>query len=123
MKKNRPGMLITVICDRQREALLTGMLFSETTTAGVRSQRAERSVLERRQASVATCYGPVHVKMLAGPDGMRAAPEYEDCRRVARKKGVPLRRVYEAVCAAARAQQQPAAQKKTGGRAAGRGTR
>ena len=100
MKKNRPGMLLTVICTQFDQAPLTAVFFAETTTAGVRAYRAERSVLARREAHVATRFGRVKVKLLENAESMRCVPEYEDCRRVAQQKGVPLRQVYEAVAAA-----------------------
>ncbi len=101
MKKNRPGMLVTVICTEVDQAPLTAIFFAETTTAGVRAYRAERTVLARREAKVATRFGKVKVKLLEGPEGLSTAPEYEDCRRIAKQKKVPLRQVYEAVAAAA----------------------
>ena len=100
MKKNRPGMLFTVICAPKQQAPLTAVIFAETTTAGVRAYRAERSVLARRESFVTTRFGKIKVKILEGPEGLRNVPEYEDCRRVAQKKGVPLRQVYESVIAA-----------------------
>ena len=100
MKKNRPGMLVTVICTELEQAPLTAVFFAETTTAGVRAYRAERSVLARRESHVATRFGRVKVKLLESAEGMRPVPEYEDCRRIAQQKGVPLRLIYEAVAAA-----------------------
>jgi len=100
MKKNRPGILVTVICTEARQALLTAIFFAETTTAGVRSHRAERSVLARREGHVDTRFGRLKVKLLEDASGMRPAPEYEECRRIAKAKNVPLREVYAAVAAA-----------------------
>jgi pyridinium-3,5-bisthiocarboxylic acid mononucleotide nickel chelatase len=100
MKKNRPGMLVTVICTEREQAPLTAVFFAETTTAGVRAYRAERSALARRESHVATRFGRVKVKLLESAEGMCTVPEYEDCRRIAQKKNVPLRQVYEAVAAA-----------------------
>jgi uncharacterized protein (TIGR00299 family) protein len=100
MKKNRPGMLITVICTEARQAPLTAMFFAETTTAGVRSYRAERSILQRREGFVDTKFGTLKVKLLEyGSGAMRPVPEYEECRRIAKAKKVPLHEVYAAAVA------------------------
>jgi len=64
----------------------------------------ERVALPRQQVTVETEYGPVRVKKASAPDGsVNLAPEYEDCRRLARERGVPLKHVYQAALAAARA--------------------
>ncbi len=100
MKKNRPAMLMTVICTEAQQAPLTAMFFAETTTAGVRSYRAERSILQRREGHVDTKFGKLKVKLLEdGSGAMRPVPEYEECRRIAKAKKVPLREVYAAVAA------------------------
>ena len=100
MKKNRPAMLVTVICTEARQAPLTAMFFAETTTAGVRAYRAERSILQRREGHVNTKFGKLKVKLLQDGSGiMRPVPEYEECRRIAKAKNVPLREVYAAVAA------------------------
>jgi len=97
MKKARPAVTLSVLCARGRLAELSGIIFRESTTIGLRYQRVERLKLERRREQVQTPWGAVTVK-LAGEGGRiyTAAPEYEDCRRLARQHGVPLRRVYEA---------------------------
>ena len=101
MKKNRPGMLVTVICTEARKAPLTAVFFQETTTAGVRSYSAERSVLKRREGLLDTKFGKLKVKLLEDAHGaMRPVPEYEECRRIAKAKKISLREVYAAVAAA-----------------------
>jgi hypothetical protein len=101
MKKNRPAILVTIICTEARQAPLTAMFFAETTTAGVRAYRAERSILQRRGGHVDTKFGRLKVKLLEdGSGAMRPVPEYEECRRIAKAKNVPLREVYAAVIAA-----------------------
>lgn len=94
MKKNRPGVLLTVLCPPERAGALTQLLFEQTTTLGVRSYRAERTVLERTVETVETSLGPVRIK-LARLNGrvLNVAAEYEDCQRLAREKGVPLKEV------------------------------
>ena len=97
MKKNRPGVLLSVLCREDQRAPLSELLFSETTTLGVRAYEVERRVLERRIVTVETQYGPIDVKV-AQLNGhiIKEMPEYEQCRRAARKANVPLRIVEEA---------------------------
>ena len=100
MKKSRPGTLLTVLCSDEVLAAVESTIFRETGTFGVRKQRLERSKLERCPAKVETPWGPVTGKV-GTRNGMRVCtPEYEDCARVAREHGVPLRTVYEAVAGA-----------------------
>ncbi|MCP4627206.1 MAG: nickel pincer cofactor biosynthesis protein LarC [bacterium] len=101
MKKNRPGVLLQVICTEHDQQRLSLLIFRESTTAGIRSYHAERSVLKRRTEKTKTHYGQIKVKILAGPDGKNIIPEYEECRRVAREKNVALKTVYREVTAAA----------------------
>ena len=101
MKKQRPGMLLTVLgLPAAREALID-LIFAESTSFGIRERRTRRVVLERRFVSVATPYGAVRVKIgrWKGHDVTRA-PEYDDCVQCADRKGVPARLVYEAAVAA-----------------------
>jgi len=95
MKKGRPGLLLSVIADEERRGALERILFVETTTFGVRRYRAERTKLTREVRTVETSLGPVRVK-LGMLDGhvCTAAPEYEDCRRLAAAASLPLREVY-----------------------------
>jgi len=94
MKKNRPGTLLTVLAKPEDVSPLTKLIFSETTTFGVRIQPARRHVLPREHVSVATEYGEVRVKV-SRVNGriFHAAPEFEDCKRIASEKNVPLQRV------------------------------
>ncbi len=101
MKKNRPGVLVSVLCRPEHTAGLCALLFAETTTLGIRSQRVVRHCLPRSVGSVETPYGPIRVKVSRLLEGVeKAAPEYEDCRRAALDHGVPLRQVYQAAMAA-----------------------
>lgn len=95
MKKNRPGVLVSVLAREAALPALEEVLFRETTTFGIRRYPAERRMLQRRPCTVATPWGPVQGK-LGWREGRPAtfAPEYEDCARVARQHGVPLREVY-----------------------------
>jgi hypothetical protein len=101
MKKNRPGILLSVLCTPEISDALAQMLFEETTTIGVRIYEARRKVLERELLSVETPYGPVRIKV-ARREGkvLNVAPEYEDCQRLASEKSVPLKQVMMAAQAA-----------------------
>ncbi|MBV9611209.1 MAG: nickel pincer cofactor biosynthesis protein LarC [Acidobacteriaceae bacterium] len=90
MKKNRPATLISVIAAPDAAEDLARILFAETTTLGVRIMQAERRVLARKMAAVETLYGRVRIKYT---EGGAFAPEYEDCRRAAAERGIPLRTV------------------------------
>jgi hypothetical protein len=94
MKKNRPGQLITVLCNPMDRDKFSEMLFRETTTLGVRESIVTRRTLQRESVAVQTSLGPVHMKVarLRGQI-LNAAPEYEDCQRLAAERGVPLKQV------------------------------
>jgi uncharacterized protein (TIGR00299 family) protein len=94
MKKNRPGTLLTVLCKPQDTNALMSIIFAETTTFGVRTYRAQRRVLPREWVSVATDYGDVRIKV-SRVNGriLHVAPEFEDCKKLAAEKDVPLQRV------------------------------
>ena len=96
MKKNRPGMLVTVLCKPGDEPKFHEMLFAETTTLGVRSYTAERRVLARQWETVRTVFGEVRIKVARLNGHIRqASPEFEDCRKLAEAKNVPLQRVMD----------------------------
>ncbi len=96
MKKNRPAWLLTVICDEERREELESIIFSETTTIGIRRILCERTVLSRREGSVQTSFGEVKAKIVTLPDGEeRVYPEYESAAELARRAGVPLREVVK----------------------------
>jgi len=104
MKKNRPGHLITVLCDPDKTAELVELLLTETTTFGVRTYRTRKHCLDRTVQHLKTPYGQVTVKVgTLGGEVVSASPEFESCREVAEAKRVPLREVYAAAEAAARA--------------------
>ncbi len=96
MKKNRPGVLVRVLCAPIDEQGCTATLFAETTTLGVRRTAYTRTVLPREFHTVETPYGPVRVKVSRWGEVERAEPEYEDCRALAEQHGVPLLAVYRA---------------------------
>jgi uncharacterized protein (TIGR00299 family) protein len=94
MKKNRPGTLLTVLCKPQDANALMSLIFAETTTFGVRTYRAQRRTLPREHVSVSTSFGDVRIKV-SRVNGriLHVAPEYDDCRKLAVEKNVPLQRV------------------------------
>ena len=96
MKKNRPGMLLTVLCKPEDAGKLTQLLFAETTTLGVRRREEMRQALARRWENVRTPWGEVRIK-IASMNGAvtNYAPEYEDCRRIAAERHVPLKTVLQ----------------------------
>lgn len=96
MKKNRPGMLLTVLCRPEDSTRLTKIILAETTTLGVRMRNERRAALARRHVNVNTRWGDVRMK-LANLNGSVSnyAPEYEDCRRIAREQNVPLKTVIQ----------------------------
>ncbi len=105
MKKNRPGVTLSVICDESKIETMVEILFKETTTLGVRRYPVARHKLKRKPLTVETPFGPIQGK-LGWLDGRPAnfSPEYDDCARIAAEKNIPLREVY----AAAQAAYQPA---------------
>jgi len=103
MKKNRPATLLRALCQPDDADTLMAILFAETSTLGVRQQPLTRHCLARTTHTVETPYGPVRVKAAHWAAGqIKAAPEYEDCRRLAEASGVPLREVYRAAEVAAK---------------------
>ncbi len=96
MKKNRPGTLLTVLCKPEDASRLTQLIFSETTTLGVRRRDEMRQTLARRWENVRTQWGEVRIK-IASMNGTvtNYAPEYEDCRRIAAEHHVPLKSVMQ----------------------------
>ena len=94
MKKNRPGLEISVLCVPERAEGLAQLLFEETTTIGLRIHEAGRLVLDREVVKVETPYGTVRVKIAKRAGKViNVSPEYEDCQRLAAEKSVPLKQV------------------------------
>jgi len=94
MKKNRPGTLLTLLCRPAETNVLMSLVFAETTTLGARTYRAERRTLPRETVKVHTRFGDVQVKLARVNGAIRhVAPEYEDCRKLAAEKNVPLQQV------------------------------
>jgi uncharacterized protein (TIGR00299 family) protein len=97
MKKNRPGVEVTLISEEQSVYGLANLLMANTTTIGVRIHREERIELARRKASVDTPYGTIEIKVATRPGGSElVSPEYESCKKAALQSGANLLDVYEA---------------------------
>ena len=98
MKKNRPGVLLSVLCRAEEKAAVTQMLFAETTTLGIRSYAVERQALERQVVKVETQYGAIDVKV-ARMNGhiVNEMPEFDQVQSAASQAGVPFREVERAV--------------------------
>ena len=103
MKKNRSGTLLTVLADPENASALEGLLLRETSTLGLRVREERRICVERKFAEVQTEWGPVRIK-IGRREGVEinAAPEFADCRALAEKYNVPLKRVLEAALVAYR---------------------
>jgi uncharacterized protein (DUF111 family) len=97
MKKNRPGMLVTILSEPANVSRLIDLVFRETTTIGVRAYDVRRKTLAREFVGVTTPYGEVRMKIsrLNGAV-LNATPEYEDCQKIAAERGVPLKQVMAA---------------------------
>ncbi len=96
MKKNRPGTLLSVICDSELAESIAAVVLAETSTFGIRISRWERICLDRRWEEVVTEFGAVRIKIgQRNGSEIQASPEYEDCKRAATEHGVAIRRVYE----------------------------
>lgn len=96
MKKNRPAITLSVLCQPDKVTALIKIILSETTTLGVRQQTIERVSVPRSIETVDTPYGSIRVKVVRWGDIDRAVPEYEDCRRAADAHSVPLTTVMAA---------------------------
>ena len=99
MKKNRPGILLTVLCEPTAVERMADVIFRETTSFGLRLSEKRRLKLDRRFETVPTPYGEIQVKRGFDAHGtpLQAAPEYESCRAAAERTGAALREVYAAV--------------------------
>jgi pyridinium-3,5-bisthiocarboxylic acid mononucleotide nickel chelatase len=96
MKKNRPAVLLSILCRSNEKEKLSQLVFLETTTLGLRSYAVRRQALERETARVETPYGPIDVKVARLNDReSKSMPEYEQCRAAARRANVPLRVVED----------------------------
>ena len=103
MKKNRPGILLSVLTTEDKLDHILSIVFQETTTLGVRIHRLEREKLSREIISVATRFGEIKVKIgKIGNQIKNIAPEYESCQEIAQRQQIPLKDVYDEAKEAAR---------------------
>jgi pyridinium-3,5-bisthiocarboxylic acid mononucleotide nickel chelatase len=94
MKKNRPGTLVTVVARPEQRESLSGLLFAETTTIGVRYHEMERDCLEREIRAVATPIGPIRFKIARRAGRvLNASPEFDDCAKAASEHALPIKEV------------------------------
>lgn len=101
MKKSRPALLLAALAPVAAREAISGVLFRETTTIGVRYRTVERQVLDRETIAVETAFGPLPIKLARlGGRIVNAAPEYEACRKVATERGIALKRVFAAAVSA-----------------------
>jgi hypothetical protein len=95
MKKNRPAVLVHVMGKPHQKDQLMDLLFSESTTLGVRFHFTQRRILERSSVEMDSPWGRMKVKKVFRPDGsFHLLPEFEECRRIAKEKGLPMKDVY-----------------------------
>lgn len=96
MKKSRPAVTVSILCESEKIHDLQEVLWLETTTFGVRSYRVTKTMMKREFASVETKYGPLTLKHgIYRGRRIKSKPEYEDCRRLAREQGVSLREILD----------------------------
>jgi len=98
MKKSRPAVKLSVLCTKDAEAGINEVLFKETSTIGVRKYKVDKTMLDRVIETLHTHLGEVRVKS-AFYNGIciKSKPEYDDCIRIAREKGIPVSKVYQEV--------------------------
>jgi hypothetical protein len=98
MKKNRPGTLLSVLVPRENADVAARILLTETSTFGVRHYEVGRTVLDRTEATIKTSHGKVRVK-IGSLNGsvLRIAPEYEDCKKIASRKKIPVKEIHDEV--------------------------
>ncbi len=96
MKKNRSGILLTVLCEPVAREKMLDLIFAESTTFGVRERLGKRVILERSFEAVKTPFGEVRIKIgKRRGETVTASPEIENCRRLAEEKGVPVKKIYQ----------------------------
>jgi len=98
MKKNRPGIELSVIVNEDRKEDIINEIFKQTTTFGVRIIDINREILERKFQYIDTKYGKIKVK-IGSKNGkiIQISPEYEDIKSVAEKNHIPIKRIYDEV--------------------------
>jgi uncharacterized protein (DUF111 family) len=98
MKKNRPAVKLTVLCRNEDAGEFAKIIFSETTSIGVRIREEKRICLPRKAETVKTVYGDLKVKAIEFYGERKLIPEYEDAKKLAEITDVPLYKIYESMC-------------------------
>jgi hypothetical protein len=99
MKKGRPGIMLSILTPPEKAEAVLRVLYLETTTIGARLTSVARRKLPRQLETVQSSYGPILVKIIHGVNGRRCVPEFEECRRIAESRGLPVREVQEKLLA------------------------
>jgi len=95
MKKGRPGIVLNVICETESADILKNIIFTETTSLGIRTFPFRKDTLARKFETIQTIYGQVNIKRSFYKDmEVSCKPEYDDCKRIAEEKGIPLKEVF-----------------------------
>ena len=96
MKKLRPAVMLSVLCEEEKVSVLTDLIFEGTTAFGLRVEKVIRLKLSRRIETVRTEFGEVAVKIGSrGDEVLQVAPEYESCRALSERTGASLKVIYE----------------------------
>jgi uncharacterized protein (DUF111 family) len=95
MKKGRPGILLSVMCTRSKLDEVSAVIYRQTSTIGLRVQPVGRRKLPRRESEVDTSFGRVRVKTVLRDGKEMTSPEFDECRRIAEERGLPLLRVID----------------------------
>lgn len=98
MKKGRPGIILSAMAEKGIAEKVMGIIFEETGTLGVRTREVERVRVQRETKEIETKWGKVRIKIASqGGEVVGVLPEYEDCKRIAEEKGIPLRRIIDEI--------------------------
>jgi pyridinium-3,5-bisthiocarboxylic acid mononucleotide nickel chelatase len=103
MKKSRPAVTVSVLCNADQQPVMEEILWRNSSTFGLRSYKVTKSMLPRKTVKVKTKYGAISLKCgYLNGSMIKSKPEYEDCKRLAREHGVSVRDVYESINAGRR---------------------
>ncbi len=98
MKKNRPGTRVEVICKKENLYNIIDIIFQESTTTGIRFHKVKRAILKRERVKIKTKFGEIFAKKVTNPDNsIEIMPEYEEMKKIAKNKNIPLKKVYSQV--------------------------
>jgi hypothetical protein len=98
MKKSRPAVTLSVLCAPDKIHVVEHLLFTETTTLGVRCYEVKKTLLDRRAETIDTEWGQVRIKeAYYHGEKLRSKPEYDDCAAIARKHGISIEKVYRQI--------------------------